>query len=336
MSSPHRIVVVATPGVVAFDLMVPVQVFRRVPKNRYQVTIAGIEPGRVYQGHGVEFRAERGLDALDEADTVMLPGLDDVSQDAPPDLVAALLRARARGARLASICTGAFYLAQTGLLNHRSATTHWALAAEFSARFPKVKVDSNVLYIDHGDVVTSAGATAGIDMCLHLVRRDFGERVANAVSRVLVASPHRNGAQSQLIARPMPPSRTRHLGPLCTWAIEHLSEALTVSKLAERAGLTARSLSRRFQEEVGMSPLQWLIEQRVRKAQALLEATDLPVEDIAHECGFGGLLPCRRHFRRLVGVSPQQYRRDFARRTLRTPAQPAAERSRSRPHLRAV
>ncbi|MBC5765112.1 GlxA family transcriptional regulator [Ramlibacter albus] len=318
MDTPHRVVVVATPGVVAFDLMVPVQVFRRVTRSRYQVTIAGLEAGQVYEGHGMEVRAARGLDALDEADTVMLPGLDDVGAPAPPQLIDAVLRAHARGARLASICTGAFYLAQTGLLNHRTATTHWALAAEFSARFPKVKVDPNALYVDHGDVVTSAGATAGIDMCLHIVRHDFGERVANSVAKLLVASPHRNGAQAQVIARPMPPTRTRHLGPVCTWAIEHLDEPLTVTALAERAGLTTRSLSRRFQDEMGMSPLQWLNEQRVRKAQALLEASALSVEQVAQQCGFGGVLPCRRHFRKLVGVSPQQYRRDFVAREARS------------------
>jgi AraC family transcriptional regulator, transcriptional activator FtrA len=319
----HKVVVVASPGVVAFDLVAPVQVFRRVPKARYDVQVVGLIPGPVYAAHGLEFRASAGLEALEDCDTVILPGLDDVSQPAPEQLVVALLRAHGRGARIASICTGAFYLAQTGLLNNRGATTHWALAAELAARYPKVKVNSNVLYIDHGDVVTSAGATAGIDMCLHLVRRDFGEGVANSVARVLVASPHRSGGQTQFISRPIPPSRTRHLGQLCNWAIEHLADAITVSMLAERAGLTPRSLTRRFQEEMGMSPLQWMIEQRVRKVQAMLEATDLPVEEIAHECGFGGLLPCRRHFRRLVGMSPQQYRRDFmARGSARTAAVP--------------
>ncbi|HYF20279.1 MAG TPA: helix-turn-helix domain-containing protein [Ramlibacter sp.] len=311
MSHPHRVVVVASPGVVAFDLLVPVQVFRRVPKGRYDVRVAGLAPGTVYHAHGLEFRADAGLEALESADTIMLPGLDDVRAEAPPQLVKALVAAHARGARIASICTGAFYLAQTGLLDRRSATTHWGVAAEFAARFPRVKVEPGVLYVDHGDVVTSAGATAGIDMCLHLVRRDFGERVANAVARLLVASPHRSGAQAQVIERPIPPGRTRHLGAVCTWAIENLGQPITVAALAERAGLTPRSLSRRFQDEVGMSPLQWLIEQRVRKAQALLEATDLPVEEVAHECGFGGVLPCRRHFHRLVGMSPQQYRRDF-------------------------
>jgi AraC family transcriptional regulator, transcriptional activator FtrA len=311
-TSVHKIVVVASPGVVAFDLMVPIQVFRRVPKARYQVEVVGLAPGTIYEAHGLECRARSGLEAIEDCDTVLVPGLDDVAGAAPPELTRALLRAHQRGVRLASICTGAFYLAATGLLDNRAATTHWALAEEFAARFPKVKVDPNVLYIDHGDVITSAGSTAGIDMCLHLVRSDFGERVANSVARALVASPHRSGGQLQFIPRPMPPTRSRHLGVLCGWAIENLSDVITVSTLAEKAGLTTRSLSRRFQEEMGMSPLQWLIEQRVRKAQAMLESTEFPVEEIAHQCGFGGLLPCRRHFRRLVGVSPQQYRRQFA------------------------
>jgi transcriptional regulator GlxA family with amidase domain len=303
--------VIAHQGVVGFDLMVPVQVFRRVSRERYSVQVVAPDAGPVFDGYGIEIRVSARLDAMAQAETIIIPGVDDVAIAPDPAVVEAIRAAHQRGARIASICTGAFLLAHTGLLDYKSATTHWAVADELAKRYPKVKVDPKVLYIDHGNVITAAGATAGIDLCLHLVRRDFGERVANSVARTLVASPHRSGGQSQFIPRTLPPSRTRHLGPLCSWAIEHIEEPHSIASLAERAGLTPRSLARRFQLEIGSSPLQWLLEQRVRKAQALLESTTFSVERIAQECGFNGVLACRRHFRKLVGANPQDYRRLF-------------------------
>ncbi|MBX3607224.1 MAG: DJ-1/PfpI family protein [Piscinibacter sp.] len=310
----HRVVVLALPGSVAFDMVAPVQVLRRVPKQRYAIEVCGVQAGPVLSAFGLQLSCERGLEALADADTVIVPGRDDATEDVAPAVLEALRAAHERGARIASICTGAFVLARAGLLDGLRATTHWALARTLAEQFPRVRVDADVLYVDEGRVLTSAGATAGIDLCIHLVRLDHGEHVANGVSRIIVASPHRSGGQAQFIARPLPPTRTRQLEPVLRWATENLHRELGARELAEKAGLTTRSLARRFQDELGVSPLQWLIEQRVRKAQQLLETSDLPVERIAQDCGFGTSLTCRIHFKRTVKVSPMEYRRTFRAR----------------------
>jgi transcriptional regulator GlxA family with amidase domain len=226
-------------------------------------------------------------------------------------LLDALRRAHARGARLASICTGAFLLAEAGLLDGRRATTHWAHVDRFLERFPDVDLDPNVLYVEDGTIFTSAGTASGIDLCLHLVRRDLGSDVATAIARRMVVPPHRDGGQAQYVDAPIPRCDIDSLGPLLDWALAHLDQPLTLDDLARQGAMSTRTLVRRFQAATGTTPLQWLLAQRVRRAQHLLEATDEPVERVATLAGFGSAPNLRQHFTRIVGVSPMAYRRTF-------------------------
>jgi transcriptional regulator GlxA family with amidase domain len=264
-----------------------------------------------------------GLEELLAADTIVVPACARATQRQPPaPLVEVLRSAHARGARIASICTGAYLLAAAGLLDGRRATVHWMNAVDFAHRYPRVPVDPAVLYIDHGDVLTSAGTGSAIDLCLHLVRRDHGAAVANEVARRMVVPPHRDGGQAQF-ARPVTPGEpradlaadsARSLAPVIDWARAHLDQPLSVADLAQRAHMSTRTFARRFTELVGDTPLQWLVEQRVRVAQELLETTDDPVERIARQAGFGTAVSLRQHFRRITSVSPQTYRHVFRRR----------------------
>jgi AraC family transcriptional regulator, transcriptional activator FtrA len=253
------------------------------------------------------------LDDLPDADTIIVPVWPARGAAAPPELLDALRAAHARGARLVTVCSGAFLLAQTGLLDGRRATTHWLFAAEFAKLYPAIDVDPNVLFVDAGDgLYTSAGTAAGIDLCLHLVRLDFGADVANAVARRMVVPPQRDGGQAQFVHAPLPPATADDpIGRTLDWAIEHLDEPLTVEDLARQARVSPRSFARRFRTATGTTPMQWLTRQRVLHAQRLLETTDLPVELVAQRCGFGTATALRVHFRRLVGTSPLAYRRTF-------------------------
>ncbi len=252
-----------------------------------------------------------GLDELVTADTVIVPACHDVRADPPPDLVAAVRSAYAAGARVASICTGAFVLAAAGLLAERRVTTHWMHAGRLARCFPTVRVEPDMLYIDEGRILTSAGTAAGIDLCLHIVRTDFGATVANDLARRLVTAPHRPGGQAQFTAKPVPERDGTGLAEVLAWAIDHLAEPLTVSALARRANMSARSLNRHFVSETGATPLQWLLTQRIHRAQELLETTDQSVEHVAGSTGMGTATTLRRHFRRSVGVTPDGYRRAF-------------------------
>jgi AraC family transcriptional activator FtrA len=253
------------------------------------------------------------LDDLAEADTAILPSWPDPAAPAPPELLAALRALHARGARLVSLCTGAFLLAQSGLLDGRRATTHWMSAAELATRHPAVEVDRDVLFVDAGDgIYTSAGTAAGIDLCLHIVRLDHGAEVANNLARRMVVPPQRDGGQAQFVDAPVagtcaddPIART------LDWATAHLGEALTVDALAARAMLSPRSFARRFRAATGTTPMQWVVRQRVLHAQRLLETSDLPVDRVAQQCGFGTATALRVHFRRFVGTTPLGYRRTF-------------------------
>jgi AraC family transcriptional activator FtrA len=253
------------------------------------------------------------LDDLGEADTVIVPVWPHLAEPAPSEILDALRAVHAGGGRIVTVCTGAFLLAQTGLLDGRRATTHWMHAPDLAKQFPAIEVDPNVLFVDGGDgLYTSAGTAAGIDLCLHLVRIDHGADVANAVARRMVVPPQRDGGQAQFVHAPVPPAPDDDpIGRTLDWAIEHLDEPLTVEDLARQALVSPRSFARRFRTATGTTPMQWLTRQRVLHAQRLLETTDLPIEVVAQRCGFGTATGLRVHFRRLVGTSPLAYRRTF-------------------------
>jgi transcriptional regulator GlxA family with amidase domain len=306
----HNVVALALPPVVAFDLSVPAQVFGRY-ESPYTFAACGPQPGLVQTTTGFSVHVDRGLDALAEADTVLVPGFDLSGLPLRDAVIGALRAAHARGARVGSICTGAFALAQAGLLDGRRATTHWAYAARLARMHPDVEVDPGVLYVDEGDIVTSAGVAAGIDLCLHLVRRDLGAHAANAIARQIVVAPHRDGGQAQFVDAPLPAADERGLAPTRAWALDRLREPLTVDAMARHAGCSERTFARRFRAETGTTPLQWLLRERVLHARRLLEATDMPIEDVACEAGFGTAASLRTHFRRSTATSPLAYRRTF-------------------------
>jgi transcriptional regulator GlxA family with amidase domain len=244
-------------------------------------------------------------------DTVVVPSTDDLDATPDPELVEALRVAHGRGVRIASLCTGAFVLAAAGLLDGRVATTHWMHADDLARRYPQVDVRADVLYVDEGDVLTSAGKTAALDLCLHLVRRDLGATAANAIARRLVVPAHRSGGQAQFIAPPAEPRSPAGLAPTLEWARARLDQPITVRDFAGHAGLSTRQLARRMNAELQVGPLDWLHQQRVARAQELLERTDASVEQIAASCGMGTAATLRRHFQRVVGVSPTAYRATF-------------------------
>jgi AraC family transcriptional activator FtrA len=248
---------------------------------------------------------------ITRADSVVMPSVDDLDASPDPELVEALSVAHERGARIASLCTGAFVLAAAGLLDGRVATTHWMHADDLARRYPKVDVRADVLYIDAGDVLTSAGKTAALDLCIHLVRRDLGAAAANGIARRLVAPAHRSGGQAQFITPPAEPRNPDGLAPTLEWARARLDQPLTVRDLARHAGLSTRQLARRMHAERQAGPLDWLHQQRIARAQELLERTDASVEQIAAGCGMGTATTLRRHFHRAVGVTPTAYRATF-------------------------
>ncbi|MDF8262869.1 helix-turn-helix domain-containing protein [Luteipulveratus flavus] len=248
---------------------------------------------------------------LTDADTVVVSSTDDLDGEQDPALSRALVAAHERGAQIASLCTGAFVLAAAGLLDGRTATTHWMHADALARRYPTVDVRADVLYTDEEDVLTSAGKTAALDLCIHLVRNDFGAVAANGIARRLVVPGHRRGGQAQFITPPAEPRTQDGLGPTLEWARGRLDQPLTVGDLAARAGLSTRQLARRMHAELQTGPLDWLHHQRIARAQELLERTDASVDQIAHSCGMGTATTLRRHFQRAVGVSPTTYRSTF-------------------------
>ncbi|WP_417466392.1 GlxA family transcriptional regulator [Kitasatospora aburaviensis] len=275
-------------------------------------------PPRPPGGFGFSLRAEYGWDALAGADTVIVTSVPDAcvtgEREVPPALVAELRRAQRAGARMVSLCTGAFALAAAGILDGRRATAHWSHTADLARRHPAVTVDDSVLYVDDGTVLTSAGVAAGLDLCLHIVRTDLGAHVANQLARRLVVPAHRPGGQAQFVDLSVPVADDDGLAPVLQWATENLERPLTVDDLARRARMSPRTFFRRLQAATGTTPLQWLLNQRLARAQSLLEATDLPVEQIGERSGLGSATNLRRHFTARVGVSPTDYRRAFAAR----------------------
>lgn len=307
------VAVVAYDGVSTFELGLTLEVFglSRLGPDWYRVVVCSERPGRpLTANNGLKVIADGGLSVLAGADTIIVPGSRDIVE-ASPALLDALRRAHRRGARVASICAGAFILAAAGLLDGRRATTHWALTTELSRRYPRVQVDANVLYVDDGDVMTAAGRAAGLDLCLHIVRGDHGTEVANQVARRLVIAPHREGGQAQYIRQPVPPIEGDALASVFDWAQRHLDRDLTIASLAAKARMSRRTFIRRFEDATGMSPGEWVVQTRVAKARELLEATRIPIEGVATETGFGSADAMRHHFRQRLGTSPANYRAAF-------------------------
>lgn len=310
----HTVAVLALDGVIPFDLSAPIDTFRwaRLPDGREAYRVRVCSPQREVSAGTFTVRTPYGLEALAEADTIVLPGVEDPPDTLPPGVTEALRAAAANGTRIASICVGAFLFAATGLLDGLRATTHWIAAPDLAARYPGVSVDPNVLYVDNGQFLTSAGAAAAMDMCLHMIRRDHGSAVAAHAARMAVMPLEREGGQSQFIVHDLPPAPAgATLEPLLGWLEDHCDRDLTLDEIAAHAGMSTRTLNRRFREQTGTTPLQWLHRARVRRAQHLLETTAHPVERIATQTGFGSPTAFRERFRRVVGTSPQGYRRAF-------------------------
>ncbi|WP_199443065.1 GlxA family transcriptional regulator [Umezawaea beigongshangensis] len=298
-------------GVVTFDLGVPLLVFGSLP-HHYELTLCALEPGAVRSSDGYSLNVDRGLDELFRADMVIVPGYD-LSQPVPDAALRALRRAHASGVRMVSICSGTFALAEAGLLDGLTVTTHWRAAGLLARRHPAVTVNPEVLYLDDGQVLTSAGASAGLDLCLHVVRRDHGAVAANTAARFAVAAPHRAGGQSQFITRAMPPTSGQSLARTREWALHHLGEELSVPRLAEHAALSERTFARRFVQEAGVSPTQWLLAARIDLAKQLLESGGDSIDEVARRVGLGTAANLRARFRRATGTSPTAYRRAFGR-----------------------
>jgi transcriptional regulator GlxA family with amidase domain len=313
----HTIAVLALPDTIAFDLSTAVETFGRVllPTGEpgYRVLVCGVEP--VVSAGPMRIATDHGIDAAAEADTIVVPGRNDVTIATPDAVLRALKSAHGAGTRIASICSGAFSLADAGLLDGRRATTHWLAADVFRARFPAVHLDPDVLYVDEGQVLTSAGASAGLDLCLHMVARDYGADVAAYAARVAVAPLHRSGGQAQFILRNTAPAKhiaeRTELDDVLGWIEQHAHRDLTLGDIAKQAAVSIRTLNRRFQAETGQTPMQWVTGVRVRHAQQLLESTAHGVEKIGRDVGFSSAANFREQFRRLTGVAPQSYRNTF-------------------------
>ena len=321
----HRVAVLAANHVKSLELAIPGQVFgtahsRDRPAGAvfgdplYEVSVCAEVPDLVVVGRsGAEMyrlTASHDLSAVLAADTVVVPGIR-TDMDPSPEVIDVLRQALHAGARIASICCGAFVLGAAGLLDGRRATTHWTSAALLAQRYPRVQVDPDVLFIDDGGVLTSAGAATGLDLCIHMVRKDFGAAVAAETARHLVIAPQRAGGQAQFVVHPEPTDESGSLQSTMRWLLEHLGESLTLADMARQSAMSARTLNRRFREQTGTTPLQWLLTQRVRRAQHLLETSALSIEEIALQCGFGTAVNLRQHFTRRVEMSPQGYRRAF-------------------------
>ncbi|UIX33799.1 GlxA family transcriptional regulator [Streptomyces sp. GQFP] len=313
----HTVAVLALEGVIPFDLSAPIDAFgwARLPDGReaYRVRVCSVTAGDEVSAGPFSVRAPYGLDVLADADTIILPGTADPTLPLPPGVAEALCAAAAKGTRIASICVGAFLFAATGLLDGLRATTHWIAAQDLAAMYPKVTVDPNVLYVDNGRFLTSAGAAAAMDMCLHMIRNDHGSAVAAQAARMCVMPLEREGGQAQFIVQAQPPAPAgATMEPVLRWLEEQADrDDLTLADIAAQAGMSTRTLNRRFREQTGTTPLQWLHRARVRRAQHLLETTTHPVERIATQTGFGSPTAFRDRFKRVVGTSPHAYRRAF-------------------------
>ncbi len=331
-ATPPLAVALAYDGLCTFEFGVAVEVFGlprpELGPDWYRFAVAALDPGPLRAVGGIRIEADGGLDLLDRADIIIIPGWRGAREPVPSQLIEALREADGRGARILSICSGAFVLAAAGLLNGRRATTHWRYAATLGELYPDIRVVPDVLYVDEGNILTSAGSAAGIDLCLHLVRRDFGPEAANSVARRLVVQPHREGGQAQFIEAPVPIAREgARLGPLLDHLRETLAENHSLSSMASRAGMSLRTFLRRFQALTGTTPGEWLATERLNRARDLLERGSLPVEEVATLAGFGSAATLRHHFRQRLGISPASYRSRFRR----DPAPASTHRERAQP-----
>lgn len=312
---PLAVAILAYDGLCTFEFGIAVEIFG-LPRPEfdfpwYRHRIVAVDPGPLRAMGGFQVMADGGVEALDSAGTLIVPGWRDRAEAPSAELVQALRKAHAEGARLLSICSGVFVLAASGLLDGLRATTHWRYAAELAARFPAIEVDAQVLYVDAGQVITSAGSAAGIDACLHLVARDFGAQVANNVARRLVMSPQRGGGQAQFIPAPVASAPRHDLAGLLDWARQRLERPITVGELASRVAMSERTFLRRFSEATGMTPKAWLQHERMVRARELLESSTDSIERIAEHCGFGTVESFRNAFRGAAGVAPSTYRERF-------------------------
>ncbi len=317
---PHsRVVALAYDGLCTFEFGCAYEVFGlprpELDRPWYRFDVCAAEPGPLRAAGGLAVEAPYDPALIERADTVIAPGWRDAAEPPPRPLLDALARVAERGGRLVSICSGVFMLAAAGVLDGKRATTHWRYAGLLARRYPQIRVDADVLYVDEGSVLTSAGSAAGLDLCLHIVRRDHGAAVANDVARRLVLAPHRDGGQQQFVVTPVAQQTgDGRLAALLDWLPAHLDEELSIGDLARRAGMSLRAFQRRFRESLGTTPGEWLAGQRVARARMLAETTDLTLEQIAAQCGFGSVETLRHHFRRVVGTTPARYRRSFAGR----------------------
>jgi AraC family transcriptional activator FtrA len=315
MRRSHRVVALAYERMSTFEFGIVVEAFA-LPRPEldvrwYDFQVCSLDTRPLRALGGIAVHAPVGLGALRHADTIVIPGWSRIEEPPPPRLLNALRGAYRRGARIVSICSGVFVLAAAGLLDGKRATTHWRYAERLAARFPKVRVEPDVLYVDEGRVLTSAGSAAGIDLCLHIIRKDYGASIANLVAKRLVVPPHRDGGQSQYVATPLRPESNGRLAPLLEWAQANLQRELSVAALARQAHMSPRSFARHFRAQVGTTPHRWLSHQRVLAAQQWLESTDAPIDRIAEAVGMETAATLRHHFRRTLRTTPTAYRKRF-------------------------
>jgi len=314
-AKPHRVVALAYDGLCTFEFGCTVELFAlnrpELGVTWYDFAVCSVERGILRAAGGIEVRVPNSIELLDKADTIVIPGWRDADELPPPILLKKIRAAYERGARICTICSGVFILAAAGILDGKTVTTHWRYAEKLRKRCPDVTVEPNALYVDQGQILTSAGSAAGLDMLLHLVRRDYGAKVANIVAQRLVIPPHREGGQAQYLPRPMPSDERNRLSKLLDWARTHLAAEHTLESLAQRVSMSPRTLQRQFKETVGLGPYEWLVRERVAMAKDLLQAGQQPLPRVAEAVGFKSQETFRHHFRRITGTSPVSYRRHF-------------------------
>jgi AraC family transcriptional regulator, transcriptional activator FtrA len=318
MSAPHLVAAVAYDRLCTFEFGCTVELFA-LPRPElgvpwYDFAVCAAERGPIRATGGIAVQVSHSLRLLERANTIVIPGWRDPEEAPPPELLRKLRQAYERGARLCSICSGVFVLAAAGIMAGKRATTHWKYLDLLASRYPDIVVEPNALYVDEGQVMTSAGSAAGLDMLVHLVRKDFGPKVANQVAQRLVIPPHREGGQAQFVPRPVAADERGRLAKLLDWIRGHLSAPHTIESLAAQASMSPRTLQREFKVATGLSPYAWLVRERIERAKELLESGRLPAQRIAERVGMGSVESLRHHFRARVGATPAQYRARFSQR----------------------